>query len=157
MTSNQAEMPPELDELDGLRAEFPGHEIWRELTPGGTRYVARSPSLKVHPHTVVTADLGELREALHQAQKPRGLTLVPGPADQPETARRSRAITRSVLDLIWKIDYARGAWSGTLRNDPSVVVTARNGDELARLTSDLTLAILQGRGREAVAAAMAAC
>jgi hypothetical protein len=46
-----------------LRADFPGHEIWREENGGQFRYIARGR----HPHTVVTADLGELRAALSDA------------------------------------------------------------------------------------------
>ena len=46
-----------------LRADFPGHEIWREDDGDQFRYIARGR----HPHTVVTADLGELRAALSDA------------------------------------------------------------------------------------------
>jgi hypothetical protein len=49
--------------LTALRADFPGHEIWREDDDGQIRYIARGR----HPHTVVTADLGELRAALSDA------------------------------------------------------------------------------------------
>jgi hypothetical protein len=58
-----------------------------------------------------------------------------------------------VLDLIWKIDCARdGTWSATLRNDPSVVLRARDGGKIGVMTRDLTIAILQGRGKEAIEA-----
>ena len=49
--------------LTALRADFPDHEIWREDDGGQIRYIARGR----HPHTVVTADLGELRTALSDA------------------------------------------------------------------------------------------
>jgi S-adenosyl methyltransferase len=52
--------------LTALRAEFPDHEIWREDDGGQIRYIARGQ----HPHTVVTADLGELRAALSDAGAP---------------------------------------------------------------------------------------
>ena len=70
--------------------------------------------------------------------------------------RRRRATTRTVMDLIWKTDYGNGLWTGTLRNEPSVVLTADNGEELHRLMEDLTFAILKGRGREALRAMTAA-
>jgi hypothetical protein len=59
---------PDPDELDALQAEFPAHVIWREQLDGPARYVARGRYLDVHPHTVVTADPGELRELLRPVQ-----------------------------------------------------------------------------------------
>jgi hypothetical protein len=57
--------PGVLTELTRLRAEFPGHWIGTEIIPGrGGRYVARARQHDVHPHTVITADLPELRAAL---------------------------------------------------------------------------------------------
>jgi O-methyltransferase involved in polyketide biosynthesis len=50
--------------LDALREELPGFRIWREDNFGRVRYVARSQCTGLNPHTVVTADLGELRPAL---------------------------------------------------------------------------------------------
>ncbi len=55
------------DELTVLREEFPAYRIWREETPGRSRYVARSRHRGLQPHTVVTAEIGELREALEPA------------------------------------------------------------------------------------------
>jgi hypothetical protein len=52
------------DDLTGLQADFPAFQIWREEFPGRSRYVARSRYLGLNPHTVVTTDLRELREAL---------------------------------------------------------------------------------------------
>jgi hypothetical protein len=58
-------------ELASLQADFPAYEIWREETGYGTQYVARGRTLGVHPHTVVTADLGRLRDVLAGATPPR--------------------------------------------------------------------------------------
>jgi O-methyltransferase involved in polyketide biosynthesis len=55
------------EDLAVLRSEFPAFRIWEERLPGRTRYVARSRTEGVNPHTVITADLGELREALRPA------------------------------------------------------------------------------------------
>jgi O-methyltransferase involved in polyketide biosynthesis len=52
------------DDLTVLRDEFPAYRIWREETPGRSRYVARSRHQGLRPHTVVTPELDELREAL---------------------------------------------------------------------------------------------
>jgi hypothetical protein len=56
-----------------------------------------------------------------------------------------------LLDLVFKIS-SRDGWSATLRNNPSVVLVARNGDELAELTRELALAILQHRYSETLSA-----
>ena len=58
------------DALAVLRDDYPGYKIWREVTPGRERYVARSLHFGLNPHTVVTADLGELREVLQPAGNP---------------------------------------------------------------------------------------
>ncbi len=67
--------------LTALRADFPDHEIWREDDGGHVRYIARGQ----HPHTVVTADLGELRTALSgsSAQSPKARS----PAASPVVSR----------------------------------------------------------------------
>jgi hypothetical protein len=52
------------DPLPALRQQFPAHLIWRENMLSRLRYVARSRSLSVHPHTVITDDPEELRAAL---------------------------------------------------------------------------------------------
>ena len=51
-----------------LKAEFPAFQIWREDLPGRARYVARSLHAGLNPHTVVTSDLAELRDALEPAK-----------------------------------------------------------------------------------------
>jgi len=56
-------------ELAGLRKEFRGFRIWREITGDRVRYVARSQFPGLNPHTVVTADAAELRAALEPARE----------------------------------------------------------------------------------------
>lgn len=51
-------------ELACLQAGFPQFSIWREITWGRARFVARSLHPGTHPHTVITPDPGELRAAL---------------------------------------------------------------------------------------------
>ena len=75
--------------------------------------------------------------------------LVPG-------SRRQDISGPGLLDLIWKINCRRENWSATLRSNPSIVVTAGTGDELAQVTRDLTMAILEGRGTEVLRTAAAA-
>jgi O-methyltransferase involved in polyketide biosynthesis len=52
------------EDLAVLQAEFPAFSIWEEQMPGRVRYVARSRTEGINPHTVITADVDELREAL---------------------------------------------------------------------------------------------
>jgi hypothetical protein len=54
-----------------------------------------------------------------------------------------------LLDLLWKIRHAKGTWSGTLRDDPSVVVTADDGDKLNRLLRGLTIGLLSAQAEGA--------
>jgi hypothetical protein len=58
------------NELAVLRADYPGYKIWREVTPGRERYIARSLHFGLNPHTVVTEDLSELRDVLEPAGNP---------------------------------------------------------------------------------------
>src|SRR5215468_10722315 len=60
------------EDLAVLRAQFPAYKIWQEHTPGRVRYVARSRHTHVNPHTVITADLAELRDVLHPASADDG-------------------------------------------------------------------------------------
>jgi hypothetical protein len=55
--------------LPALRAEFPQFRIWRETEGSRTHYIARSLLPGVHPHTVVTPHLAELRAELRQGSK----------------------------------------------------------------------------------------
>jgi O-methyltransferase involved in polyketide biosynthesis len=59
------------DELATVQAEFPGYQIWREVFPGRDRYIVRSLLPGLSPHTLVTDDLGELRELLEPVSPPR--------------------------------------------------------------------------------------
>jgi hypothetical protein len=56
-----------------------------------------------------------------------------------------------LLDLVFKISSKDG-WSATLRNNPNVVLVAKDGGELADLTRELALAILQHRYAETLRA-----
>jgi SAM-dependent methyltransferase len=58
------------NELAVLRDDYPGYEIWHEVTPGRERYIARSLHFGRNPHTVVTADLSELRDMLQPTGTP---------------------------------------------------------------------------------------
>jgi hypothetical protein len=65
-TTLQAGHPADAD-LAALRADFPQFRIWRELTGDRCRYVARRLHPGTTPHTIVTADLHELRSVLNDA------------------------------------------------------------------------------------------
>jgi hypothetical protein len=60
------------DELAEIAAENPCHRVWRETTCDGIRYIAQSLDLGVHPHTLVTRSLPELRAALNASTPRRG-------------------------------------------------------------------------------------
>ena len=51
-------------ELAGLQHDFPAYRIWREALGDHVRLVAVSRRPGASPHTVVTADVAELRAAL---------------------------------------------------------------------------------------------
>jgi hypothetical protein len=75
------------DELAMLRQEFPGFRIWREVIGGErARYIARSIHLGKSPHTVITADLDELRAALDGDAGHQAITL-PFDTSAPNIAR----------------------------------------------------------------------
>lgn len=59
------------DDLTSVQADFPGYQIWREVRPGRERYVVRSTMPDLHPHTLVTDDLGELRDLLEPLSPPQ--------------------------------------------------------------------------------------
>jgi O-methyltransferase involved in polyketide biosynthesis len=62
--------PVSEEDLAVLQADYPVYRIWREITPGRDRYVVRSLLPGLSPHTVVTDDLGELRDLLQPAGGP---------------------------------------------------------------------------------------
>jgi hypothetical protein len=54
-----------------VQRDFPQYRIWREVTGGREpRYVAKARHLGVRLHTVMTADLAELRSELAAAPTP---------------------------------------------------------------------------------------
>jgi hypothetical protein len=75
--------------LTALQEEFPAFRITRELTLTGPRYIARSRHLSQNPHTLITADPGELRTALTSAPAPQGPP-VPQPRPAAATLPRRR-------------------------------------------------------------------
>ena len=67
------------DSAAELRLRFPAFQILREVMRGRrrARYIARRTRDGVHPHTLVTTDLAELRDELSRASQPPG-TSPPG-------------------------------------------------------------------------------
>ncbi len=80
-------MTDDVAELAVLREEFPAFRIWREDTPARARYVARSRYWGLNPHTVIAADLGELRDALEPAGGHTHSGLAPSSPARPNIAR----------------------------------------------------------------------
>jgi hypothetical protein len=98
------------------------------------------PAHRKDQHGVAAAKPRRARASA--AARPKAL------AGRPRSRRWHRGPKgATVIDLIFKIDSSDG-WSATLRNDPSVVLVADNGDDLAQLTRELALALLQGRRAE---------
>ena len=58
------------DVLFGLQQEFPGFRIWQESYGERKRYVACRLVAGTSPHSVVTADPDELRDALSGRPNP---------------------------------------------------------------------------------------
>jgi S-adenosyl methyltransferase len=67
MQGDRTEVPVVSDDLAVVRADFPAYQIWQEEGRSQPRYVARSRAWRLNPHTVVTSDLAELRDALSPA------------------------------------------------------------------------------------------
>jgi SAM-dependent methyltransferase len=57
-------------ELERRAAQYPGHDLTREDTGNGTRYVARARDLNTHPSLVMTSTLDELCARLTPALQP---------------------------------------------------------------------------------------
>ena len=93
------------DDLTMLKAEYPAFQIWREEMPGRARYVARSLHAGLNPHTVITHDLTELREALEPA---RTAGVIPFTAVRPN-------IARMYSYLLHGKDHYRGGPDGSRR------------------------------------------
>jgi hypothetical protein len=68
------------DVLFGLQKEFPGFRIWQESHGDRKRYVACRVLASTRPHSVVTADPDELRDALSGQPGPGN---GPAGADEP--------------------------------------------------------------------------
>lgn len=56
--------------LRQVRRQFPQFAIWREVSLDRCRYIARALDLGTNPHTVITDDLAELRDALSGKGQP---------------------------------------------------------------------------------------
>jgi hypothetical protein len=57
-------------ELASLQVDYPGFRVWQEVTGDRVRYVARRLPPGIGPHTVVAADLDELRAVLDDVPAP---------------------------------------------------------------------------------------
>ena len=79
---------PSCLELASLREEYPGFRVWQEVSGDRVRYVACRLAPGIGPHTVVTADLGELRAMLDDALvRPQAVTGQPLDRGAPNIAR----------------------------------------------------------------------
>lgn len=56
------------DQLAVVAAQFPGFCIWRSVTAGRIRYIARALRLEITPYAVVCGDLEELEAVLSAGQ-----------------------------------------------------------------------------------------
>lgn len=56
--------PPDTPTLSQVSQQFPQFAIWCEAALDRPRFVAKARELGTSPHTLVTADLEELRDAL---------------------------------------------------------------------------------------------
>jgi len=90
--SREATAPGDAPTLRQIRHEFPGFEIWREVAVDRTRFIARAQNLGTSPHTVITGDLGELRDTLAGQVSTAGL---PGEGEDrpPNIARMYSYLT----------------------------------------------------------------
>ena len=57
-------------ELERRAAQHPGHDLTREDTGNGLRYVARARDLNTHPYLVMTTTLDDLCARLRPARQP---------------------------------------------------------------------------------------
>jgi hypothetical protein len=106
------------DDLATVQGDFPDYRIWREVFPGRDRYIVRSLLPGLSPHTLVTDDLAELREALE----------APRPAQpNPFTATRANVARMYAHWLGGKDGFEadRAAANSVLLRFPEVVKVAR--------------------------------
>jgi hypothetical protein len=61
-------------DITELQRDFPGYRIWQEPMGAQTRLVAVRRQPGTSPHTLVTADLAELRAALAKSTPAPGMT-----------------------------------------------------------------------------------
>jgi hypothetical protein len=109
--------------LRQVRSEFPDFEIWPEVTLDRTRFIAHAQSLAVHPHTVITSDLGELRDAL--AGQPSG-DGPPGEGEAPPNIARMYAYLTAGKDHMMA---DRRAADLLLADYPEIAAIARSNRE----------------------------
>jgi len=76
--------PASHDQLAALCEDFPQFRIWQEIIGDRARYIACRQQPGLHPHTLITDDLAEIRAALKPA---RNRTLIPFSPDVPNVAR----------------------------------------------------------------------
>jgi hypothetical protein len=83
--ANDAEQPT----LRELQREFPQFAIWREVMPDRTRYNAQRVGAGCGLHSVITADVDEMRDILTQARREQDLSpaRLPAGPGQPNIAR----------------------------------------------------------------------
>jgi hypothetical protein len=117
------------DAFDEVQREFPHYRIWQEVR--GTRdprYAAKARSLAVKPHTVVTADLAELRAELAASPPPVG-----GVKFDPHVAHPARVYAYWLGGKdYWPADQK--AAEEVIQHRPEVVAGARaNRNFLARI------------------------
>ena len=76
--------PASHDQLAALGEDFPQFRICQETIGDRVRYTACRQQPGLHPHTVITGDLAEIRAALESARNRR---LIPFSPDVPNVAR----------------------------------------------------------------------
>jgi hypothetical protein len=123
LSSDAADVFDELDGLDELREAFPTYLFWQEELPGHIRYVARSRYLDASPHTVVTAEVDELEQALRLARR-NGSAKLAIPPGQPTAA----------LALVTAPPHLAADDGGTIAVPRSLIIAGR---ELMTRTAEL--------------------
>lgn len=121
-TTDQAgidsQAPPSAPDLASLQAEYPCYRICREEIYGRVRYTACRTRPDLHPHTVITADLAEMRAALEPS---RYAALVPFRPETPNIAR----VYSLLLGRKDHLPADRAAARPVLREYPEITGIAR--------------------------------
>jgi len=76
--------PASHGQLAALCEDFPQFRIWQEIIGDRARYIACRQQPGLHPHTVITDDLAEMRAALESSRR---AALIPFSPDVPNVAR----------------------------------------------------------------------